>query len=144
MRKTMILAAAVAAATTAASMVGAEEKRSFGCEHTSGVDEAELTARASNIGMRRVLQEYRVRWDAAHVRAQCEAFAAGKPYEISCLRGRRDWSEIEAMIPNDLKGLSAGEKSLYTKALSVLVSELAFALNTPEEKALARVTGALT
>ena len=42
------------------------------------------------------------------------------------------------------KGLSAGEKSLYTKALSVLVSELAFALNTPEEKALAKVTGALT
>lgn len=117
MRKTMILAAAVAAATTAASMVGAEEKRSFGCEHTSGVDEAELTARASNIGMRRVLQEYRVRWDAAHVRAQCEAFAAGKPYEISCLRGRRDWSEIEAMIPNDLKGLSAGDLRPHYLAL---------------------------
>ncbi len=42
------------------------------------------------------------------------------------------------------KGLSAGEKSLYTKALSVLVSELAFALNTPEEKAMAKVQDALT
>jgi CarD family transcriptional regulator len=42
------------------------------------------------------------------------------------------------------KGLSAGEKSLYTKALKVLVSELAFALNTPEEKAEAKVQDALT
>ena len=42
------------------------------------------------------------------------------------------------------KGLSAGEKTLYTKALNVLVSELAFALNTPEEKALAKVEDALS
>ena len=42
------------------------------------------------------------------------------------------------------KGLSAGEETLYTKALSVLVSELAFALNTPEEKAMAKVEEALS
>ena len=41
-------------------------------------------------------------------------------------------------------GLSAGEQTLYTKALSVLVSELAFALNTPEEKAMAKVEDALS
>ena len=42
------------------------------------------------------------------------------------------------------KGLSAGEKMLYTKALDVLVSELAFALNTTEEKAMATVEDALS
>ncbi len=37
------------------------------------------------------------------------------------------------------KGLSAGEKSMFVKARSVLVSELSFALDVSEEDALARV-----
>ena len=37
------------------------------------------------------------------------------------------------------KGLSAGEKSMLVKARSVLVSELSFALDVPEEEAEARV-----
>ena len=41
------------------------------------------------------------------------------------------------------KGLSAGEKTLYTKAHNVLVSELSFALNTSEEKAADKVAEAL-
>jgi|TARA_B100000929_G_C15445131_1_gene399310 CarD family transcriptional regulator len=41
------------------------------------------------------------------------------------------------------KGLSAGEKTLYTKAHNVLVSELAFALNISEDKATDKVAGAL-
>ena len=41
------------------------------------------------------------------------------------------------------KGLSAGEKSLFTKARSVLVSELSFALNESEDDALERVEKAL-
>ncbi|MDH4170484.1 MAG: CarD family transcriptional regulator [Acidimicrobiia bacterium] len=41
------------------------------------------------------------------------------------------------------KGLSAGEKSLFTKARNVLVSELSFALDVSEEDALERVEGAL-
>ena len=47
-------------------------------------------------------------------------------------------------LRDQAKGLSAGEKTLYTKALSVLVSELAFSLNTPEEKAMAQVEEALS
>ena len=47
-------------------------------------------------------------------------------------------------LRDQAKGLSAGEKTLYTKALNVLVSELAFALSTPEEKALAKVEDALS
>ena len=42
------------------------------------------------------------------------------------------------------KGLSAGEKTLYTKAHDVLVSELAFALNVSEDKAAAKVADTLT
>ncbi len=41
------------------------------------------------------------------------------------------------------KGLSAGEKSLYTKARSVLVSELSFALSVTEDDAMEKVDGAL-
>ena len=41
------------------------------------------------------------------------------------------------------KGLSAGEKTLYNKARNVLVSELSFALDVPEEDAMERVDGAL-
>jgi CarD family transcriptional regulator len=37
------------------------------------------------------------------------------------------------------KGLSAGEKAMFVKARSVLVSELSFALNVSEEDALAQV-----
>ncbi|MEX0767794.1 MAG: CarD family transcriptional regulator [Microthrixaceae bacterium] len=42
------------------------------------------------------------------------------------------------------KGLSAGEKSMFVKARSVLVSELSFALDVSEEDALARVEGQLS
>ena len=42
------------------------------------------------------------------------------------------------------KGLSAGEKTLFTKAKSVLVSELSFALDVTEDEALEKVEGTLT
>lgn len=42
------------------------------------------------------------------------------------------------------KGLSAGEKSMYTKARQVLISELAFALDVDEETATERLDAALT
>ena len=41
------------------------------------------------------------------------------------------------------KGLSAGEKALYNKARSVLVSELSFALDVSEDEATDKVDGAL-
>ena len=41
------------------------------------------------------------------------------------------------------KGLSAGEKTLYNKARSVLVSELSFALDVSEDDATDKVDGAL-
>ena len=41
------------------------------------------------------------------------------------------------------KGLSAGEKSLYNKAMNVLVSELSFALEVEDEEAEGKVQKAL-
>jgi CarD family transcriptional regulator len=41
------------------------------------------------------------------------------------------------------KGLSAGEKSLYTKARNVLISELAFALDVDEDSATERIDNVL-
>jgi CarD family transcriptional regulator len=42
------------------------------------------------------------------------------------------------------KGLSAGEKSMYTRARKVLVSELSFALDVSEEDAMDQVEAQLT
>ena len=42
------------------------------------------------------------------------------------------------------KGLSAGEKSMFVKARSVLVSELSFALDVSEDEALSRVEAQLS
>lgn len=46
-------------------------------------------------------------------------------------------------LRDQAKGLSAGEKSMFVKARSVLVSELSFALDVSEEDALARVEAQL-
>ena len=46
-------------------------------------------------------------------------------------------------LRDQAKGLSAGEKSMFVKARSVLVSELSFALDVSEEEALGRVQATL-
>ena len=46
-------------------------------------------------------------------------------------------------LRDQAKGLSAGEKSMFVKARSVLVSELSFALNVSEDDALAQVEAQL-
>ncbi len=47
-------------------------------------------------------------------------------------------------LRDQAKGLSAGEKSMFLKARSVLVSELSFALDVNEDDALDRVLATLT
>jgi CarD family transcriptional regulator len=47
-------------------------------------------------------------------------------------------------LRDQAKGLSAGEKSMFVKARSVLVSELSFALDVPEDEALERVETTLS
>ena len=66
---------------------------------------------------RRAVFEHMKRWDAAEVRRQCEAFANGEPYEISCLNGRRDWEAIAASFPSEVNQLSATNRREYTLKL---------------------------
>lgn len=47
-------------------------------------------------------------------------------------------------LRDQAKGLSAGEKSMFVKARSVLVSELSFALEVPEDDALTEVEARLS
>jgi len=47
-------------------------------------------------------------------------------------------------LRDQAKGLSAGEKSMYMKARSVLVSELSFALDVSEDEALSQVEAQLS
>ena len=61
---------------------------------------------ASNLTMDHILHEYRARWDAAYIRQQCDAAAAGQPANIGCLKGRRYWDAIQAMGPSDLRNAS--------------------------------------
>lgn len=80
---------------------------SFQCEDQMDMDRDEARAiSGTNNGLLKILMEYRERWDAVYKRQQCEAFAAGEPYDISCLNGRRDWAAIKAMVPSEYFGMS--------------------------------------
>lgn len=57
--------------------------------------------------MRRIVQEYRGRWDAAYLRNACTRVASGKQAYVGCLNGHRDWNAIQAMIPKDFFGMSS-------------------------------------
>lgn len=94
------------------------QEQSWACDGSIDGDRDEIREIATNISMYRILQEYRDRWDAAHIRAQCEAYAAGEPYEIGCLNDRRDWSDIKALVPDELFGRSTRELRPYFIELS--------------------------
>ncbi len=103
--RTLFLATA-ATLTVAASMTHAYGG-SWQCENQMDMDKEEARAiSGTNNGLFNILMEYRERWDAAYQRQQCEAYAAGEPYDISCLNGRRDWDAIKAMVPSEYFGMS--------------------------------------
>lgn len=78
-------------------------------EFDPDIKEQYVDISGGNISLQRIASEYRGRWDAAYVRAQCEAFAAGEDVEITCLNGKRDWGAIKAMIPEDFFGQSVSD-----------------------------------
>ena len=96
---------AVAAASVILPAAGAiAQERSFACEGGAS-DQAAIAERTDNYSMQLILAIYRDRWDASYIRAQCEAFANGEPYTITCLKDVRDWEAIEASIPDDYYGI---------------------------------------
>jgi hypothetical protein len=88
------------------AMIGGDQvlAGTFVCERSPTVEVAEQVG--GNFALQNIVNEYRVRWDAAEARRQCEAFAAGQPSEIGCLNGKRDWSAIMAAVPQDYFGQS--------------------------------------
>ena len=102
-----ILAAGAAALTLTTPMAHAVGG-SFICENQMDMDQEEAREIAgSNNGLYQILMKTRENWDMAHMRAQCEAYAEGRPHEISCLDDRRDWDEIQAMVPEEYFGMSS-------------------------------------
>ncbi len=103
--RTLLLA--VAATLTLGAPMAQAYGGSFLCEDQMDMDQDEARAISGrNNGLFKILMEYRERWDAEYQRQQCEAFAAGEPYDISCLNDRRDWDAIKAMVPSEYFGMS--------------------------------------
>ena len=101
------LAAAAAALTLSTPMAHAVGG-SFICENQMDMDQEEAREiSGSNNGLYQILMTHREHWDIAHMRAQCEAYADGRPYEISCLDDRRDWDAIKSSVPEEYFGMSS-------------------------------------
>ena len=99
--------AALAAALILTTPMAYATGGSWICENQMDMDRDEARAiSGSNNNLYNILMMYRERWDIAHRRAQCEAYAEGRPNEISCLDDRRDWDAIKAMVPEEYFGMS--------------------------------------
>ncbi len=107
-KRALMLAAAIAAALTPAGGAIAAGG-TFACGLDSPRAEVHEKVNGSSTLVSIVMQ-YMARWDAVESRRQCENFAAGRPFEISCLNGRRDWPAILATVPGEYFGQS--DKSL--------------------------------
>lgn len=100
----LLLAVAIAAATLPAAGALAAGG-SFSCERMSTAEVRERLNGGSS-ALHRIVGQYLARWDAKDARRQCEAYAAGRPYDISCPSKRRDWDEILASVPSGYFGQS--------------------------------------
>ena len=77
---------------------------SFVCERSPSMEAREQVE--GSFALENIVIEYMTRWDAQEATRQCQAFAEGQPYEISCQNGRRDWPAILASVPQDYFGRS--------------------------------------
>lgn len=90
---------------------------SWQCEVQGDMDKEEARAIAPQNALFNIVMKHREAWDIQHMREQCEAYAAGEPYEISCLDGRRDWEAIKAMVPSEFFGRSNLELTPHLHAM---------------------------
>ena len=118
------LAAAAAALILATPMAHATGG-SWICENQMDMDSDEARAiSGSNNALYNILMKYRERWDTAYRMAQCEAYAEGRPYDISCLNDRRDWDAIKAMVPEEYFGMSSEALTPHFHAIQNNVDEI--------------------
>lgn len=127
MRSTLFAAtAAFALMTPMAHAAGG----SFQCENQMDMDREEaLEIAGSNHGLYQILMVHRENWDIAYKRAQCEAYAEGRPYEISCLNDRRDWDEIKASVPEEYFGMASADLTPHFQAIQNNTDEIIAVMN---------------
>ena len=102
MRNSLTITMAAVILTVGLSPAASAQDRSFACEQIAARYERDQIKRiAHNREMEVIVKEYMWRWDARHIRSQCQAFSNGAPNEISCLNGKRDWNAIKASIPSE-------------------------------------------
>lgn len=100
-------AAAVAATLVTATLPTAPAWAvggSFHCSRSSAIEVGEQVS--GSFALQNIVTEYMRRWDAANAMEQCQAYAEGRPYEIICMNGRRDWPAIIESVPEDYFGRS--------------------------------------
>lgn len=102
----LITAALLLAASQPAS---ADHGENFHCDRIpflSDPAKQAMSRLAHNNGMRKIVQFYAWDWENEEMRRICDAGAAGKTADTSCLEGKRDWDAIASKIPADLAGKS--------------------------------------
>ncbi len=100
--------AAAAAALILTTPMAHATGGSWICENQMDMDHEEAREISGlNNALFNIVNKYRERWDMAHMREQCQAYAEGRSYEISCLDDRRDWDAIKAMVPEEYFGMSS-------------------------------------
>ncbi len=77
---------------------------SFACERSPTMEVREQIDKGG--ALQSIVIQYMTRWDAQEAMKQCRAYAEGRPYEITCLNGRRDWPAILASVPQEYFGRS--------------------------------------
>lgn len=85
----------------------ADHGKNFHCDRSPFLSEPAKTAMgnlAQNNGMRKIISFYAWHWENEEMRRICDAGAAGKTVNTSCLEGKRDWDAIAAKIPDGLAG----------------------------------------
>lgn len=87
----------------------ADHGKNFHCDRIPFLSEPTKTAMGSlahNNGMRKIVSFYAWQWENEEMRRICDAGAAGKTVDTSCLEGKRDWDAIASKIPEGLTGKS--------------------------------------
>lgn len=66
-----------------------------------------------------VLIHYTVEdWDAAWMMQQCEAFANGQQADLGCLHDRRNWQQIQEMLPANYLSMSDNQIRAITNPMT--------------------------
>lgn len=102
-----IVPTAIALLVASVMAAEADHGENFHCDRIPFLHERAVNAidqLSHNKTMAVIVKEYAKLWEVREIKRTCEAAAAGKSADFTCMQGRRDWDEIRAMIPEELFG----------------------------------------